>query len=91
MSTDLLPAIREFIETVQDAMGTLADLVGRLPAASTKAADGKITTSLRIAPKDLKALKILAAERGMKVNDLILEGVAHVIALRTRKRGGTAP
>ena len=72
MSTDLLPAIRESIETVQDAMGTLADLVGRLPAASTKAADGKISTSLRIAPEDLKALKILAAERGVKVNDLIL-------------------
>ena len=48
------------------------DLVGRLPAASTKAADGKISTSLRIAPEDLKALKILAAERGVKVNDLIL-------------------
>jgi hypothetical protein len=43
--------------------------------------DGKMTTSLRIAPETLGRLKMLAHQRRVRVNDLILEGVEHVLAL----------
>jgi len=37
--------------------------------------------TLRIEPSWLEALKIVAAKRRVKVNDLLLEGAAHVLAL----------
>jgi hypothetical protein len=51
------------------------------PASPIKAGDGRTATTLRIEPERLEALKILAAKRRVKVNDLILEGVDHVLAL----------
>jgi predicted HicB family RNase H-like nuclease len=47
--------------------------------------DGKRATTLRIDPEQLEALKILAAKRRVKVNDLVLEGVEHVLALHAGK------
>ncbi len=47
--------------------------------------DGRVVTTLRISPEDLEALKIIAAKERGRVNDLILEGVAHVLALRNIK------
>ena len=56
------------------------------PKAAARAPDSKIATTVRIAPADLEALKIIAAkQRGVKVNDLILQGVAHVLALNAAK------
>jgi hypothetical protein len=49
--------------------------------ATESQAERRVVTSLRISPEDLEALKIIAAKRRGKVNDLILEGVAHVLAL----------
>ena len=51
------------------------------PAPAAKAKDGRITTTLRIEPERLEALKIVAAKKRMKVNDLLLEGADHVLAL----------
>ena len=50
-----------------------------------KAKDGRVTTTLRIEPSWLEALKIVAAKRRVKVNDLLLEGAGHVLALNGQK------
>ena len=55
------------------------------PAAAPKARDERITTTLRIEPSTLEALKIVAAKKRVKVNDLLLEGAAHVLALNGQK------
>jgi len=55
------------------------------PVAALKAKDGRVTTTLRIEPSWLEALKIVAAKRRVKVNDLLLEGAAHVLALNGQK------
>jgi len=52
------------------------------PAAPAKA---KVVTSLHIPPADLERLKIIAARERTKVNDLVLQGVAHVLALHEVK------
>jgi hypothetical protein len=51
------------------------------PAA--KPGDSRIATTVRIDPEQLEALKIIAAKRRVRVNDLLLEGVAHILALYT--------
>jgi hypothetical protein len=50
-----------------------------------KPKDGRVVTTLRIEPERLEALKIIAARKRGKVNDLILEGVAHILALHDMK------
>lgn len=55
------------------------------PAPTQKAKDGRVTTTLRIEPSWLEALKIIAAKKRVKVNDLLLEGAAHVMALNGQK------
>lgn len=39
----------------------------------------RVTTTLRLPADWLEALKILAAKERRRVNDLVLEGVAHVL------------
>lgn len=60
-----------------------------LPAAEQaptgKPKDGRITTTLRIEPERLEALKIIAAKNRVKVNDLLLDGAAHILALHGHK------
>lgn len=46
-----------------------------------KKSDARITTTIRLEPEWLEALKIVAARKRVKVNDLLLEGAAHVLAL----------
>jgi hypothetical protein len=60
------------------------------PAVKPKAGDGKLTTSLRIEPARLEALKIIAFRERVRVNDLVLEGIDHVLALRRQKAGQAA-
>ena len=50
-----------------------------------KAKDNRIGTTLRISPEGLEALKNVAAAERSRVNDLLLEGAEHVLALRGRK------
>ena len=52
---------------------------------AAKAGDGRINTTFRISPQGLEALKIVAAEKRTRVNDLLLEGAEHVLALHGRK------
>jgi hypothetical protein len=55
------------------------------PPAAQKPTDARIATTLRIEPERLEALKIIAAKRRVRVNDLILEGVDHILALHSTK------
>jgi hypothetical protein len=55
------------------------------PPAQLRLTDSRIATTLRIEPERLEALKIIAAKRRVRVNDLILEGVAHILALHSTK------
>ena len=60
----------------------------RAPEPEQKAAkpgDGRINTTFRVSPEGLEALKIVAAEQRTRVNDLLLEGAEHVLALHGRK------
>ena len=50
-----------------------------------KPGDGRISTTLRISPEGLEALKNVAAAKRIRVNDLLLEGAEHVLALNGRK------
>jgi hypothetical protein len=43
--------------------------------------DRRINTTLRLEPEKLERLKIVAARKRIRVNDLLLEGVDHVLAL----------
>jgi hypothetical protein len=43
--------------------------------------DRRINTTLRLEPELLEELKIVAARKRVRVNDLVLEGVRHVLAL----------
>jgi predicted HicB family RNase H-like nuclease len=51
-----------------------------------KVDDGKMTTSMRIEPEKLEALKIIAARERVRVNELVMQGVDHVIALHKQGR-----
>lgn len=75
--------------SLQDALATKAPPVSAAalpPAGAEPKEDARVVTSLRIPAADLEALKVIAArQRGMKVNDLVLEGVRHVLALHGAK------
>jgi predicted HicB family RNase H-like nuclease len=45
-----------------------------------------MTTSMRIEPEKLEALKIIAARQRVRVNELVLQGIDHVIALHKQER-----
>jgi hypothetical protein len=55
------------------------------PKAPATPAKAKVVTSLHISPADLERLKIIAARERTKVNDLVLQGIAHVLALHDTK------
>jgi len=55
------------------------------PAKATKLKDDRINTTLRISPEGLEALKNVAAAKRSRVNDLLLEGAEHILALNGRK------
>ncbi len=55
------------------------------PPAKQKAKDDRINTTVRLSPEGLEALKVLAAAKRCRVNDLLLEGAEHVLAINGRK------
>ena len=55
------------------------------PPAKQKPKDDRINTTLRISPEGLEALKNVAAAKRIRVNDLLLEGAEHVLAINGRK------
>ncbi len=56
-----------------------------LAPAKAPAKDDRINTTLRISPAGLEALKNVAAAKRIRVNDLLLEGAEHVLAINGRK------
>ena len=54
------------------------------PAPATKARlqDGKMTTSLRIEPDLLAELKVLAVQKRVRVNDVIIEAIRNHLAMQ---------
>lgn len=56
-----------------------------ITAPKWKPKDERINTTLRISPEGLEALKNVAAAKRIRVNDLLLEGAEHVLALNGRK------
>ena len=79
--------LRDAAEVAQDALdqyrGRIEDIrPAPSPApAKAEADDEKITMSLRIDSAKLGALKIIALRKRVRVNDLVLQGIDHVIAL----------
>jgi hypothetical protein len=55
------------------------------PVKKQKPKDDRINTTLRISPKGLEALKVVAAAKRIRVNDLLLEGAEMVLALNGKK------
>ena len=55
------------------------------PPVRQKPKDDRINTTLRISPEGLEALKNIAAAKRIRVNDLLLEGAEHVLAINGRK------
>lgn len=55
------------------------------PGEQPRPLDDRITTTLRISSDGLEALKIVAAKNRVKVNDLLLDGAAHILALHGHK------
>jgi hypothetical protein len=55
------------------------------PAAKPKADDGKMTTSRRIRPGMLAELKVLALQKRVRVNDVILEAIENHLVLHGRR------
>ncbi len=55
------------------------------PEPTPRSKDSRVTTTLRIEPSWLEALKIIAAKKRVRVNDLLLEGAAHILALNGQK------
>ena len=55
------------------------------PEQKPAAKDDRINTTLQISPAGLEALKNIAAAKRIRVNDLLLEGAEHVLALNGRK------
>lgn len=51
----------------------------------------RITTTVRISPEGLEALKVIAARDRVKLNDVLLEAAEHALALHGRKMNLRAP
>ena len=55
------------------------------PVPKARADDGKMTTSLRIRPEMLAELKVLALQKRVRVNDVILEAIESHLTLHGRR------
>lgn len=67
------------------ALAQEREQVEQAEAPAPKPKDSRINTTLRISPEGLEALKNVAAAKRIRVNDLLLEGAEHVLALNGRK------
>lgn len=55
------------------------------PAPKARPKDDRINTTLRISPEGLEALKVVAAAKRVRVNDLLLEGAEYVLSLNGKR------
>jgi len=72
--------------TKKPAGGVVEAPPERPTAKPARLTDLRINTTLRIEPEKLERLKIIAARKRVRVNDLLLEGVDHVLALHSANR-----
>jgi hypothetical protein len=70
----------EILARVRAHQNGLDVLSGLSPGRKPRALDDRISTTLRISPEGLEALKNIAAAKRIRVNDLLLEGVERVLA-----------
>lgn len=71
--------------TFSDALASEATPPAAAEPVAAKPKDDRINTTIRISPAGLEALKNVAAAKRVRVNDLLLEGAEHVLALHGRK------
>ena len=67
------------------ALAQQEEAAAEAPAPTPKAKDDRINTTVRISPEGLRALKVIAADKRIRVNDLVLEGIEMVLALNGQK------
>jgi hypothetical protein len=75
------PSLKDSLTRKPDAVPAAAPAVALPEARSERLTDRRINTTLRLEPEKLERLKIIAARKRIRVNDLLLEGVDHVLAL----------
>jgi len=78
--------LRNLAAAMDAAHEAMNDVLAEIPdvpqaAADKQLTDRRINTTLRIEPEKLEALKIIALRKRVRVNDLVLHGIDHVIAL----------
>ena len=72
------PSLKDSLTSKPDVAAAVAPPQATRPQRLT---DRRINTTLRLEPEKLERLKIVAARKQIRVNDLLLEGVDHVLAL----------
>jgi hypothetical protein len=75
------PSLKDSLTRKPDAAAPAAPPAPSPEARPERLTDRRINTTLRLEPEKLERLKIIAARKRIRVNDLLLEGVDHVLAL----------
>ena len=71
------------MEQLEALLPVISPIFGE-PAKTT--GDGRMSTSFRIEPERLEALKIIALRERVRVNELVVRGIDHIIALHNQGR-----
>jgi hypothetical protein len=75
------PSLKDSLTRKPDAVAAAPPPAASLDTRPARLTDRRINTTLRLEPEKLERLKIIAARKRIRVNDLLLEGVDHVLAL----------
>ena len=75
------PSLKDSLTRKPDAAAVPTSPAAAPDARPGRLTDRRINTTLRLEPEKLERLKIIAARKRIRVNDLLLEGVDHVLAL----------
>jgi hypothetical protein len=75
------PSLKDSLARKPEAATPPASSAALPEARPERLTDRRINTTLRLEPEKLERLKIIAARKRIRVNDLLLEGVDHVLAL----------
>ena len=75
------PSLKDSLTRKPDAVPVVAQPPAPPEGKPQRLTDRRINTTLRLEPEKLEQLKIVAARKRVRVNDLLLEGVDHVLAL----------
>lgn len=75
------PSLKDSLTRKPEAAAPAPPSAAPQVAKPERLTDQRINTTLRLEPEKLERLKIVAARKRVRVNDLLLEGVDHVLAL----------